>query len=264
MDINKFKIEINKELRGCIFLNGSNGYSILHNQFELFKIHNYTPSEINKLFEVKLRKLINLKNDNNIIEYFQNIPAKFKISTFRRLTCDNEWFGLTNKEYWETVRLLWNENSKQFDDRMNWWVIFGNKRGDKEYFMNETERKYFQGLPQKVKVYKGVVVEKTPNYGLITDFEDPKIKNLLRIARNRNYRLGISFTLSKKIGVKYFKKYKKFNEIVSDRLNYQESELYEGEIEKNTIFGYFNGRMEEEVILKPELIRGFRTYTSRF
>lgn len=264
MDIYKFKRELDGDLRSCVRLNGQNGYSIFHKHFELRKILKFTPNEINKLFREKELMLCNLKSGNQIIEYFQNIPEKFKVSTFRNLTCNNEWFGLTNKDYWETVRSLWNENSKEFDDRMDWWVIFGNKRGDKEYFMNEIERKYFQGLPQKVKVYKGVVVEKIQNDGLIADFEDPNIRNLLQIERNRKYRLGVSFTLSKKIGVKYFKKYKKFNELVSDKLNYLESELYEGEIEKNTIFGYFNGRMEEEVILKPELISGFRRYTSKF
>ena len=107
------------------------------------------------------------------------------------------------------------------------------KTDNTHLMMDEEEQKVYDELPDMVKVYRGVGLKDDEE--LETDDE-----------------LGISWSISKEKG-----------EWFSNRF-WNNGYLIEGEVKKEHIYGYLNGRQEQEVIVEPRFIENIKiTKTSR-
>jgi hypothetical protein len=101
------------------------------------------------------------------------------------------------------------------------------KTDNTHLMMNEEEQKVYDELPDIVKVYRGIGLK-----------EDEELD-----VWGWDEGLGISWTISKEKG-----------EWFSNRFMNKKRYLIEGWVKKENIFGYLNGRKEEEVIVEPKFV----------
>lgn len=88
-----------------------------------------------------------------------------------------------------------------------------------EILMGESDYKYYQNLPDKLTIYRGII-----------DDDDEAYIN------------SLSWTLNIDVAVRFANKY---------RNTYGRSHLYRAEIRKPCVFAYFSDRNEETVIVNP-------------
>ena len=144
-------------------------------------------------------------------------------------------YGLTDKQYWESVRMgyqgseLGHLNYMDFEDIMFLLTgMFGDYNNGDKFFMNKEEKEYLKNLDDEVSIYRGVYVEEDQELELV------------------DKRIGISWSLDKEKGEWFGKRFQG-----SKRTGY----LLETKIDKRFILFYINDMKENEVILDPNFIR---------
>lgn len=123
---------------------------------------------------------------------------------------------MTDKEYWENLASIWIDSEGPGVNKRVWMDLFNSPRTGREFLMDEEERKFYQGLPDVITVYRGC---------------------------NKKDKTGMSWTLSKDTA-KWFSK----------RL-LQQGEVYEAQINKADVYAYFNSRHEQEILLNPKKLQ---------
>lgn len=131
------------------------------------------------------------------------------------------WFSychnyLSGKDYGTYLRNAWTmeENPNQDVNVPRRKAIQLFKRAEKKHLMNEEEYKYYDALPEKLTVWRGV----SPG----------------------RERLGLSWTDDKKTAEWFMRRFER-----EERTGY----LLEAEIDKKDILAYFDGRNENEIVV---------------
>jgi len=170
-------------------------------------------------------KIINLIKENEILTtpiiesfiYGLGVDSTNRMNCYAKL-CINEKNQINDITYWECLSQAYIGS-----DNINFQVpypilksLFSANRENREFLMNEDERMYLKSLSEIVKIYRGCSSkEKESN------------------------RLGISWTLSKKVAEFY---------VSYHRNGVKDGIIIEKEINKNEIIAYFNEREEQEII----------------
>jgi hypothetical protein len=241
--------KIHKDLQRWVIKDDINNISsIKHPEFELFDISKYTSDEINELYLKQNELLENYITLGSFKDYIMSIPDRSRVWKFHNFTNiksnqkRKDYWNIDDKEYWNFLRFLWIEYSNDVKRIGHIWTdLLRSKRTNKEYFMNEEERTFFENLPNEIVVYRGYMGRK-----YTSNLDDPFSKCFGPDETIDG--MGYSYSLSKEIGLKYYKKYEKFNSIDS---GYQNS-LFEGNVSKKDVLGYINEKKEEEIITIPE------------
>jgi hypothetical protein len=223
--------------------------SIKHPEFELYDVSKYSSDEINELYLKQKELLENYITLGRFKDYIMSIPVRSRVWKFHYFTNiksnqnRKDYWNINDIEYWKFLRILWLDNSKNISQLSHiWYELLRSKRLEREFFMNQDERTFFQNLPNQFVVYRGYMGRK-----YISDLDNPfsKCFGPDEIIDG----MGYSYTLSKEIGLKYYKKYEKYNSIKSDYQNC----LFEGIISKEEVLGYINEKNEEEIIIIPRI-----------
>jgi hypothetical protein len=116
-----------------------------HSLFEIPKLTDYTISEINEMYNQIKSKSEELINEGKFREYLMSLPKYSRLGFFESIikkpTINVNFWDIEDREYWEFLRLLWIENTDEiFGHRDTWYRLFSSSRGQKECFMNESER----------------------------------------------------------------------------------------------------------------------------
>ena len=250
--IDKIK-KINKDLLGHISTNGEGITSIYHYEFELSDISKVSSEEINELYSKQRLLLDRYIENGQYRDYIMAIPKSARINAFLRFTEKPEikrqkLWNISDKEYWEFLKFLWTEYSENvFKNRDTWWFLFRANRKNREFFMNEAERIFLDKLPNKFTIYRGYSKPKP------TDKLKPENLKWWNL-KDTFSRMGFSYTLSKEVGVTYFKKYEVYNRENPPDTNYYkyENELFEGEVSKERVLFYNDTKQEKEIIIVDE------------
>lgn len=160
---------INSELLNRIYKNEKGKLSILHKYFELEDVLEYSYQEINEKFSSQIENQNKWIENKEYEKYLLSLPKSYRLYVFRENTelpqkgninfmkGKGKW-RLDDKKYWELLRFLWLENSEKIrPSRNEWYRLFSCNRENKEFFMNEEEREYFNKLPNEFVVYRGFV-----------------------------------------------------------------------------------------------------------
>lgn len=124
---------------------------------------------------------------------------------------------MTHREFWETAGHVWidAENLWQYRDHWNW--IFRLNKPEREFFMDEDERKALAKMPDLIEVHRGVSVPRVNHLGS-----------------------GMSWTLDED-RAKWFAK----------RWPHQDGHhrrIIHGHVAKENVIAYLSGRNEEEIV----------------
>jgi|694.fasta_scaffold13359_11 hypothetical protein len=242
---------IDDKIRNFITKDKNGIISFLHNTFELTDVLKYSPLEVNEKFISNSEKQKKWLENNEFEKYLLSIPDYNRLNIFQQHTINfynlkelDKW-ELDNREYWELLRLIWIENNEPIIENGGelWRELFLCDREQKEFFMNEEERYYFNNLPNEFVVYRGFVNTKPT--------ENMKTENLKFWRKNWVGDIGFSYSMSKEIGKKYFEKYKVYDK--EKEFPYsttkKESDLFEGLVKKEKVFGFINKKNEEEILI---------------
>ena len=128
---------------------------------------------------------------------------------------------------------------------MKWVKTSSLTQEQKEFFMNEEEREYFNKLPNEFVVYRGFVdrISTIKKVSLSPDINWDLLK------RNTLCSIGFSYTLSKEVGYKYVEKYKKYNKENKIENFIIQSDLFETIVTKEEVFGFINEKKEQEILI---------------
>ena len=118
---------------------------------------------------------------------------------------------LKDKDYWETLGDIWRDSENIWQNKMLWLALLSVDRKQKEYFMNEEDRRFLKLLPKEIIIYRGYI-------------------------KNKN-KSGYSYTLNKE-KAKWFANRFGNNGLVETRT-----------INKSDVFAYTNQRGENEIII---------------
>lgn len=165
---------------------------------------------LNKYFEQKKEQLSKalIKGDYSSYVFLHERP--YRLMALTRIA-----YKITDyKEYWELLGDVWTDSENIWQNKKEWKNLLTVNYPFKEYFMSEEDRKEFENLPDKLKVYRGYVV-----------------------GQNKQ---GFSYTLDKEKAIWFSKRFNKSGAI---------EEL---EVDKEDIFAYTNARNEQEVIILPK------------
>lgn len=126
---------------------------------------------------------------------------------------------LSHKGYWHALRNAYT-NSDWLDQIPIEWkrLFFSSSRPDREFMMNEEERKYHSSLPRQFRIYRGMSIQERDS----GDF-------------------GISWSLDEK-SANFFA-----NGYLRHTVKYEKI-VHSIEVIREDIIAYFNERQEEEVI----------------
>ena len=162
---------INSELLNRIYKNEKGKLSILHKYFELEDVLEYSYQEINEKFSSQIENQNKWIENKEYEKYLLSLPKFYRLYVFKENTekpkkgsinfnlmeGKDKW-GLDDKKYWKLLRFLWLENSEGIkSSSYEWYRLFTCNRENKEFFMNEEEREYFNQLPNEFVVYRGFV-----------------------------------------------------------------------------------------------------------
>ena len=246
---------INSELLNRVYKNEKGKLSILHKYFELEDVLEYSYQEINEKFSSQIENQNKWIENKEYEKYLLSLPKSYRLYVFRENTelpqKDNinlmkgkDKWRLDDKKYWELLRFLWLENSEKIrPSRNEWYRLFSCNRENKEFFMNEEEREYFNILPNEFVVYRGFVdrISTIKKVSLSPDINWDLLK------RNTLSSIGFSYTLSKEVGYKYVEKYKKYNKEIENFI--VQSDLFETIVTKEEVFGFINEKKEQEILI---------------
>ncbi len=248
---------INSELLNRVYKNEKGKLSILHKYFELEDVLEYSYQEINEKFSSQIENQNKWIENKEYEKYLLSIPKSYRLYVFREntefpqkgninLMKGKDKWRLDDKKYWELLRFLWLENSEKIrPSRNEWYRLFSCNRENKEFFMNEEEREYFNILPNEFVVYRGFVdrISTIKKVSLSPDINWDLLK------RNTLSSIGFSYTLSKEVGYKYVEKYKKYNKENKIENFIIQSDLFETIVTKEEVFGFINEKKEQEILI---------------
>jgi hypothetical protein len=134
---------------------------------------------------------------------------------------------LTDKQYWELLRLVWSDSETIFANLPHWFNSLSRRDGGdpKRLFMTDEDRKAYDALPEEFTVYRGY----QPDY------------------HNED---GLSWTLDREVAQRLGNRawvYKFLDKPVEDPLN--RGKVREMRVKKSDVFAMVTDRDEEEVIL---------------
>ena len=248
---------INSELLNRIYKNEKGKLSILHKYFELEDVLEYSYQEINEKFSSQIENQNKWIENKEYEKYLLSLPKSYRLYVFREntefpqkgninLMKGKDKWRLDDKKYWELLRFLWLENSEKIrTSSFEWYRLFSCNRENKEFFMNEEEREYFNKLPNEFVVYRGFVdrISTIKKVSLSPDINWDLLK------RNTLCSIGFSYTLSKEVGYKYVEKYKKYNKENKIENFIIQSDLFETIVTKEEVFGFINEKKEQEILI---------------
>ena len=157
-----------------------------------------------KKYNIGYKKQIDTCSSDDKIKYLYSYKDKLK----------------DDAEYWKYLSESYIMSSNNYKYKKELVELFTSLRPQKEYLMNDEEKKIIDSLPQKINIYRGMSTVEADS----SDF-------------------GISWTLNKAIADKFADSYLH---------NYDTRSIphvVKGiSISKSEIIAYFNGREEEEII----------------
>jgi hypothetical protein len=118
---------------------------------------------------------------------------------------------LKDKDYWETLGDIWRDSENIWQNKMLWLALLSADRKQKEYFMNDEDRRFLKLLPKEITIYRGYI-------------------------KNKN-KSGYSYTLNKEKAKWFANRFGK-NGLIETRT-----------INKSDVFAYTNQRGENEIII---------------
>jgi len=252
---------LDKELVENIFFIKSLGVVLKHDCWDNHPFRGSTEIEVDTNYEDMVKNILeNLESDPRLSSHnpnykglkttgdFLNFQLKKWTERNEQLEDDKDWesmsFNMNKNRVLDWLDEKWDEiddeeiSNKIFRDsyiRMEYpkyncgydtIMMMFRLRSNPSLMMTEDEKKIIDELPDVVKIYRGVNVEKGDTLDLDED----------------TYDMGISWTIDKERG-----------EWFGNRFNHEGRECYllEGEIKKSDIICYFNSRKEDEVIIYP-------------
>lgn len=166
---------------------------------------------INYRYQLKLDSIEKAIKENDLSSYIWLHERPYRINAFLFFT-DN--YKVTDKDYWELLRDVWVDSENIWQNKDLFKKLLTSKRKGSEYFMNASENRFFDKLPEEFTIYRGYHEN-----------------------RNKN---GFSYTLDKKIADWF-------------SVRFTDASLYvpnvkEIVVKKKDVFAYINSRDEKEII----------------
>jgi len=147
---------------------------------------------------------------------------KCRLHTFVRIAPK-----LTDAEYWEYLRFVWEDSETIFQYQLLWAMLLSSNRGQRESFMDAEEREFLAALPERFTVFRGY----WPECG------------------NEN---GLSWTLNRDIAIRLgSRRWSNVPGLDKPLRSKNACEVAERSVGKVEVFAYLNSRGEEEIILVP-------------
>lgn len=188
-------------------------FTILGETKEVFNI--FENQEKYKIWLNETKEYINSRD--NVYEIFTRIRKSYRLIFFKYIQeyLSEEAFAETLKEIWVRVEVVYNDVNVSKQELVSWF-----KKANKEYLMDNEERKLLSELPDGVLIYRGV--------------------------RSENYKYGLSWTLDVNTA-KWF----------ASRFDTNTQIVYKAVIQKEDILAYISDRGEKEIIINPVALRKY-------
>ena len=177
---------------------------------------NYHPG-YNEMFndqlEIKREALKKTLKDNNYYTYLFLHERYYRFAAFNKIKS-----RLSDRKYWELLGNLYTDAENLCEIQSQIRKLFKSKRNEREYIMDEKERKKFASLPNVLNVYRG--------------------------CSSMNME-GFSWTLDKK-KAEWFA-----NRIAEDEID---TLVIKGKCNKSDVTALFLGRKEKEIVIDPKKV----------
>lgn len=170
-----------------------------------------------KRFQSYLQQLADIINRGNLDTIFAHMLNKYHLA-YLKFAKDY----LSKKDFDKYLAYVWiaSENPNQDATVKIRTLISWFKQANRKYLMEPNELAYYNNLPQKLNIYRGIAVGRANKEGL---------------SWTCNYKTAEWFA-------------NRFNE--KDKKGY----ILQGEIDKDDVFAYFNGRNEDEILCNSQKV----------
>jgi hypothetical protein len=184
--------------------------------YSIFHLDNHN-ALTNKRYEIIKADVQDALEQKDISRYVFRHERPYRLNAFDRAISFLN-LKISNKDYWELLGSIWTDTENSWQELELWKYHFSSDRPCSEYLMNKQERKAFKNLPDKLTIYRGYV----PN-------------------KNKN---GLSYTLDETTANWFSNRYNKSNT--------KDGKVLKRIVNKSDVLAYFNGRNEEEILIKPK------------
>lgn len=162
----------------------------------------------NQFYRHKVADLAKAKQGQNYSQYIFLHERPYRLHAFMDLFMEGE-IQKAPKKYWELLHDVWIDTESPYVNLDVWKMLFTQNLPFQEYFMTETDREVFKGLPDNLTIYRGY---------------------------NGKGKWGISWTLDKEDAAYFANRFRKNGKIAQKVVS------------KDKVFGYTNQRNEQEII----------------
>jgi len=194
----------------------------LHGPLLVMFISDSKPEELNAHFHAKKaladRFLKNVRFDP--MAYLYLIERPYRIDALIKIRN-----RITDAQYWRCLGEFWEDAEYPHQRFTTWLRLFKSKRRYRPLMMRRKDRKFFEGLPKTLTIYRGY------QHGI------------------HRHKMGLSWTLSKEKAVWFAYR----------RPENGKPMVALGRCRKADVFCYTNGREEDEIIIDPAHITNVRT-----
>lgn len=172
----------------------------------VYQVPFFSGGQANYQYEVKKKELAKALEEKNYHTFVFLHERPYRVEAFTEIEP-----LLTDKQYWELLSAIYTDTENAWAYQSQYRNLFSCKRGNREYLMDEDERKVYESLPDEVTVYRGY-----------------------QVGLNKN---GISWTTNKETAQWFATRFSKRGKVL------------EKKVSKRDIIAVFNGRNESEVVI---------------
>lgn len=206
-DIISRKEELCDELKKYLENNGS--FDLIRHPL-VYSVPHYKEKNalVNKQLEYRKKEAKELLENKDYLSFIFLHEKPFRMNAFIEV---KENFN--DEDYWSIALSVWTNSDNIWQNRDTWKKLLKDKKriSTKHLFMSEDDRKVFDELPERFKIYRG--------------YHDGKNE------------FGYSYTLDEETA----KRFSKGHKVVG--------KVYIREVSKSEVFAYTNERGEQEIII---------------
>ena len=152
-------IKLNSELAKCV-ITLSSGTKMIHHKFYVgyYSEHPLQIDIANKSYEAKSKAFQEAKS-NNDMEIVNFITRPYRVPFV--YDAIQQWWKPKADEYWDLIRYIWCDTENVYENLDYWYFLLNDYFiKDKHLIMCDDDKKYFDKLPNKIKIYRGGLNDK--------------------------------------------------------------------------------------------------------
>ena len=158
--------KLNNELANSIATVSEGGIKMIHHKYfvGIWSDNDFVIDHANNVYNHKKEAVDEAIKEKNINSYLWLHERAYRVESI--INALDDWWKPSKKEYWELINFLWTDTENVYENKDYWEQLLFLEFSDSHLMMNEEDFKFFDELPNTIKIYRGGVDDKGYSWSL--------------------------------------------------------------------------------------------------